>query len=68
MLPGFGHIKIVDDKNVVESDLGNDFFVTADSIGKPKASVILDFLLEMNPEDVQGEAVVKNVGSYIREK
>ena len=57
VLPGFGNITIVDDKRVEERDLGNDFFVTAESVGSPKAQVILDLLLEMNPEDVQGAAV-----------
>ena len=57
VLPGFGHITIVDDKKVEESDLGNDFFITAESIGQSKAQVNLDLLLEMNPEDVQGVAI-----------
>jgi len=34
--------------------MGNDFFVTVDDIGKPKAEVALAMLLEMNPDDVQG--------------
>ena len=54
VLPGFGNFCIVDDKIVEARDLGNDFFVTAESLGRPKAEVILEFLLEMNPEDVQG--------------
>ena len=33
VLPGFGHITIVDDKTVEERDLGNDFFVTANTVG-----------------------------------
>ena len=65
VLPGFGNITIVDDKRVEERDLGNDFFVTAESVGSPKAQVILDLLLEMNPEDVQGTAVDMAVSAYI---
>jgi len=52
VLPGFGNITIVDDKCVEQRDLGNDFFVTVDDIGKPKAEVALAMLLEMNPDDV----------------
>ena len=33
VLPGFGNITIVDDKRVEQSDLGNDFFVTEESVG-----------------------------------
>ena len=65
VLPGFGHITIVDDKKVEESDLGNDFFITAESIGQSKAQVNLDLLLEMNPEDVQGVAIESSVASFI---
>ena len=28
VLPGFGHITVVDDKRVEARDLGHDFFVT----------------------------------------
>jgi len=52
VLPGFGNILIVDDKKVEARDLGHDFFVTTESIGFAKAQVILNLLLEMNPDDV----------------
>lgn len=68
VLPGFGNFCIVDDKIVEARDLGNDFFVTADSIGKPKAQVILEFLLEMNPEDVQGQAICQSIAGFIRDQ
>ena len=68
VLPGFGHITIVDDKKVEESDLGNDFFITAESIGQSKAQVNLDLLLEMNPEDVQGVAIESSVATFIESK
>lgn len=53
VLPGCGHITILDDAKVSEQDLGNNFFVTKDEIGSPRAKVCLDNLLEMNP-DVEG--------------
>jgi len=40
VLPGVGSITIVDGDVVSERDCGNNFFVTEDSIGKPKAEVI----------------------------
>ena len=65
VLPGFGNITIVDDKLVDQSDMGNDFFVTVDDIGKPKAEVALAMLLEMNPDDVQGQSVNMNIADYM---
>ena len=65
VLPGFGNIMIVDNKVVTERDLGNDFFVTADSVGQGKAQTVLTNLLEMNPEDVQGTAVDMSVSNFI---
>ena len=39
ILPAVGKITIVDGENVTERDCGNNFFVTQESIGKPKAQV-----------------------------
>jgi molybdopterin/thiamine biosynthesis adenylyltransferase len=39
VLPGCGNITIVDDALVKESDLGNNFFVTEEDIGKSRAEV-----------------------------
>ena len=65
VLPGIGNITIVDDKRVEERDCGHDFFVTAEQIGQPKAQVICDLMLEMNPDDVVGQAVDMSVSNYI---
>ena len=37
ILPAVGRFTIVDHVNVTERDCGNNFFVTKDSIGKPRA-------------------------------
>lgn len=65
VLPGFGNVTIVDNNRVEERDCGNDFFVTRESIGQPKAKVICDMLIEMNPTDVVGQAVDMAVADYI---
>ena len=43
---------IVDDKAVDMADTSNDFFVTQGDIGRPKCEVLVENLLEMNPDDV----------------
>jgi amyloid beta precursor protein binding protein 1 len=44
---------------VTEVDLGNNFFVDEDSLGKSRAATVKDLLLEMNPE-VKGSALVRS--------
>lgn len=39
VLPGVGHFTILDDTMVSSSDLGNNFFVDAASLGKSRANV-----------------------------
>lgn len=39
ILPGVGSFTIVDDKKVEDRDLGNNFFITVDDIGKSRAEV-----------------------------
>eukprot|EP00484_Ammonia_sp_Unknown_P030184 CAMPEP_0197030628 /NCGR_PEP_ID=MMETSP1384-20130603/9824_1 /TAXON_ID=29189 /ORGANISM="Ammonia sp." /LENGTH=550 /DNA_ID=CAMNT_0042460015 /DNA_START=21 /DNA_END=1669 /DNA_ORIENTATION=+ len=59
VLPAVGIFTIIDDAEVTVSDLGNNFFVTQDDVGKKRAEVVSTWLLEMNP-DVSGSALVKN--------
>lgn len=51
---GVGAFTIIDHEKVVESDLGNNFFVTQESIGKSRAQVVCELLQEMNA-DVNGD-------------
>lgn len=59
VLPGCGFITVVDADTVSARDVGNNFFVTAESIGKPRAQVALELLLEMN-DDVKGDYIVRD--------
>ena len=52
VLPGCGHVTIVDSKTVTDNDLANNFFVEPGSIGKSRGEVVVELLKEMNP-DVQ---------------
>lgn len=48
VLPGIGSFTILDDHRVSADDLGNNFFVTVDSLGRPRAEVRLSSLLPLN--------------------
>jgi len=39
VLPGIGHICIVDDKKITERDLGNNFFVDEEHLNQNRAEV-----------------------------
>lgn len=64
VLPGCGFITIVDSKISTERDLGNNFFIEPNDIGKPLAEVVLKYLIEMN-DDVNGKAIVCNCQEFI---
>lgn len=53
VLPGIGGFTIVDPATVTESDLGVNFFLEEESLGKSRAEETCRFLRELNP-DVQG--------------
>lgn len=67
ILPGVGFITVIDDKLVEERDLGNNFFVTKDSIGKSRAEITKNLLLELN-EDVRGDHIHEAPSKYINNK
>ena len=67
VLPGCGRFIVVDDYIVQQRDLGNDFFVTGDSVGKPKAEVVTELLAELNP-DVKGSSETMSVQDYLAQK
>ena len=50
MSTGVGSFTIVDHEKVVEADLGNNFFVTQESLGQPRAQVVCELLQEMNAD------------------
>ena len=56
ILPGVGHFTIVDEAEVQEQDLGVNFFLAEDSLGKSRAQECCKYLRELNPE-VAGSGV-----------
>lgn len=56
VLPCVGEFTIIDDKIVEEADLGTNFFLDEDSIGKPRAERTMALLAELNP-DVKGNFI-----------
>ena len=63
VLPGVGNFTIVDGERVKEEDLGVNFFLDEDSMGRSRAEETCNFLKELNPE-VNGYAV-DEVGNWI---
>ncbi len=64
VLPAIGKFTVVCDLNVLESDFGNDFFVTREDIDRPKAQVVAEMLSEMNP-DVVGDHIFDSVQHFM---
>lgn len=50
VLPGIGHLTVIDDKAVTEDDLSNNFFHDLNSVGKSRAESVQLLLNELNPE------------------
>ena len=49
ILPGIGHITLLDDKTITEADLVSNFFYSPDSIGQKRSQVACELLAELNP-------------------
>jgi NEDD8-activating enzyme E1 regulatory subunit len=58
VLPGIGSFTIADSAAVTEADLGINFFLEADSLGKSRAKECTRLLEELNP-DVKGHVVTQ---------
>jgi len=56
VLPGVGNFTIVDQNNVEEEDLGVNFFLAEESLGRSRAEECCKYLQELNPE-VMGHAI-----------
>ncbi|KAF4633540.1 hypothetical protein G7Y89_g4575 [Cudoniella acicularis] len=59
VLPGIGKFTIADDAIVKEADLGVNFFLDEDSLGKSRSESCMKLLQELNP-DVQGDWFPRN--------
>eukprot|EP01006_Ploeotia_vitrea_P057796 TRINITY_DN68273_c0_g1_i1.p1 TRINITY_DN68273_c0_g1~~TRINITY_DN68273_c0_g1_i1.p1 ORF type:complete len:539 (-),score=96.92 TRINITY_DN68273_c0_g1_i1:118-1734(-) len=64
VLPGIGAFTVLDSATVTEDDLGNNFFVTVDSLGKSRAQETTQLLSELNP-DVKGSFVCEDIEKII---
>ncbi|KAJ5800420.1 uncharacterized protein N7518_002488 [Penicillium psychrosexuale] len=60
VLPGIGGFTIVDPAIVTESDLGVNFFLEEESLGKSRAEETCRLLKELNP-DVEGHYYLKRI-------
>ena len=58
-LHAVGHIVIVDDRKVTESDVGINFLVEEDCIGQNRADVVAKLLNEINP-DPEIKTIIKS--------
>jgi amyloid beta precursor protein binding protein 1 len=54
VLPGIGRFTIADEAVVTEPDLGVNFFLDEESLGKSRSERCVNFLQELNP-DAKGE-------------
>ncbi|KAG7005073.1 NEDD8-activating enzyme E1 regulatory subunit [Physcia stellaris] len=64
ILPGVGQFTIVDEAKVQESDLGVNFFLAEDSLGKSRAQETCNYLRELNPE-VRGYGIRETVSDFV---
>lgn len=65
VLPGVGCFTILDSHIVNNRDLGNNFFVTEDTVGEYRAQVACKLFCEMNP-DVQGHFRTDHVSQVLK--
>eukprot|EP00301_Raphidiophrys_heterophryoidea_P006672 c12669_g1_i1.p1 GENE.c12669_g1_i1~~c12669_g1_i1.p1 ORF type:complete len:537 (+),score=163.70 c12669_g1_i1:58-1611(+) len=57
VLPGIGKFTVVDGQRITLADIGNNFFITSNDLGRSRAEVVTENLKELNPEDVDGSFV-----------
>ncbi|CAH3176008.1 unnamed protein product, partial [Porites evermanni] len=63
---GIGSFTIVDGEKVTGEDVGNNFFLTQDNVGKSRAECTTEFLLELN-SDVSGDFIEAAADSLLKE-
>lgn len=65
VLPSIGSFTIADAAKVTEADLGVNFFLEVDSLGKSRAEEMKRLLEELNP-DVSGHAISEHWEDWLR--
>lgn len=66
VLPGIGGFTIVDPATVTEADLGVNFFLEEESLGKSRADETCRLLRELNP-DVQGYSYSEPINDLLQD-
>ncbi|CCX07335.1 hypothetical protein FPQ18DRAFT_381308 [Pyronema domesticum] len=67
VLPSVGKFTIIDDKIVTEADLGTNFFLDEESVGKSRAERTAALLEELNP-DVKGAFMNDSLSNLLSSK
>ncbi|UZJ54857.1 hypothetical protein CBS101457_004177 [Exobasidium rhododendri] len=67
ILPGIGSFTLVDANQIIEADVGNNFFITPNSKGKDRAEEQVKNLCELNPS-VQGISIVEEPLDFIEKE
>ncbi|RKO96468.1 hypothetical protein CAUPRSCDRAFT_8110, partial [Caulochytrium protostelioides] len=66
ILPGIQAFTVVDAQVVTRRDLGNNFFVTRDQLGQPRAAALASLLGELN-EDVEAHSIQHDPWTFLTE-
>ncbi|KAF9902830.1 NEDD8-activating enzyme E1 regulatory subunit, partial [Lobosporangium transversale] len=66
VLPGIGQFTVIDQGTVTQNDIGSNFFLDFESLGKPRAERACELLGELN-EDVKGHWIAKDILSILKE-
>ena len=67
ILSGIYEVTIVDNKQISNEDIQNNFFINKDDLNKLRGEVVLKNLLELNP-DVKGNFINEDIKTFITSK
>ncbi|RDD43316.1 NEDD8-activating enzyme E1 regulatory subunit [Trichoplax sp. H2] len=65
ILPGIGSFTVIDGHQVTSEDVGNNFFLDKNSIGKSRAKYVTQLLQDLN-SDVRGDAIEEHVENLLQ--
>ncbi|KAI8911111.1 hypothetical protein EDD86DRAFT_204419 [Gorgonomyces haynaldii] len=65
ILPGIGRYTVADHQNTTLGDVGSNFFLSVDQVGKNRAQSLVELLSELN-EEAKGQAVVRDPHDIIQ--
>ena len=67
ILSGISEVTIVDNKEISNEDIQNNFFISKNDLGKKRGEIVLKNLLELNP-DVKGNFINEEIKTFITSK